>query len=67
MKWHTAKDDEEVVIQEDQDGDLGLSQQAYIRNGTHFEVESQPETYYDDPRNPTTGVLGMSNRTNHDY
>ena len=57
----------EVVIQEDQDGDLGRSRQAYIRNGTHFEAESQPETYYDDPRNPTTGILGMSNRTSYDY
>ena len=37
--------------------------EAYIRNGTHFKAESQSETYYDDPRNPTTGVLGMSNRT----
>ena len=38
--------------------------EAYIHNETHFKAESQHETYYDDPRNPTTGVLGMSNRTN---
>ena len=41
--------------------------EAYIRNETHFEAESQAETYYDDPRNPTTAILGMSNRTSYDY
>ena len=41
--------------------------EAYIRKETHFKAESQAETYYDDPRNPTTAVLGMSNRTSHDY
>ena len=41
--------------------------ETYIHNETHFKAESQRETYYDDPRNPTTAVLGMSNRTSYDY
>ena len=53
-----------MVIQEDQDGDLGLvtTKLIYVMGPT-LKRSPNPETYYDDPRNPTTGVLGMSNRT----
>ena len=46
---------------------LVCDDETYIRNETHFKVESQAETYYDGPRNPITRILVMSNRTHHDY
>ena len=53
-----------MVIQEDQDGDLGLATMrlTYII-GLALKWSPKWKPYYDDSRNPTTAVLGMSNCT----
>ena len=53
-----------MVIQEDQDGDLGLAMMRLIYViGLALKWSPKSKPYYGDPRNSTTTVLGMSNHT----
>ena len=63
FRWHTADEERRGDSRRPRWRSWSATTEAYIHNGTHFKVESQVETYYGNPRNPTTGVLGMSNVT----
>ena len=64
LKAHSQRKEDKMVIQEDQDGDLGLvmTKLIYIIGPT-LKQSPKLKPYYSNPRNPTTVILGMSNCT----